>query len=164
MAATLPPTVPKVSRNTRMWLMKSEPETYGWEDLCREGEGTWDGVRNHLAKLHLQAMKVGDLALMYHSVTQKAVVGLMTLTSAAFADPGAEPNQPWVAVKVKPLQKFSRPVTLAEMKAEPRLSTLMLLTHTRLSVMPVNRKHFDIILEQSQRPYSLHDPRTTKPT
>ena len=134
------------------WLLKSEPETYAWEDLCREKVGTWDGVRNHQAKLNLKAMKKGDLALFYHSVTQKAVVGLLELVSSSFPDPTAGPDDPWVAVKVRPLQALQRPVTLQEMKNDPALAGLPLLTHTRLSVVPLSKAHFDTILARAQWP------------
>lgn len=134
------------------WLLKSEPETYAWVDLCREKVGTWDGVRNHQAKLNLKAMQKGDQALFYHSVTQKAVVGIVEIDSASFPDPTAGTNEPWVAVKVRPLQALQRPVTLQEMKGDPALVGLPLLTHTRLSVVPLSKAHFDTILARAQRP------------
>lgn len=134
------------------WLLKSEPETYAWDDLCREQVGTWDGVRNHLAKLNLKSMRPGDQALFYHSVSQKAVVGIMEIRSKAFNDPTAEPGQPWVAVKVRPIRPLKRPVTLHEIKSDPQFEGLALLTHTRLSVIPLSKAHFDAILARAQRP------------
>ncbi len=134
------------------WLLKSEPETYSWHDLELEQLGTWDGVRNHSAKLNLTAMRSGDLAFFYHSVSEKAVVGLVEIVEEAFMDPTAGQGQPWVAVRVKPLARFDRAVTLQELKADPSMAGLMLLTHTRLSVMPLSEAHFDAILARAQRP------------
>jgi len=134
------------------WLLKSEPETYAWGDLIREKIGTWDGVRNHQAKLNLKSMVPGDQALFYHSVTQKAVVGLMEIQTEAFPDPTADPGQPWVAVKVRPIQPLKRPVTLLEIQNDPFFEGLALRTHTRLSVIPLSKAHFDAILARAQRP------------
>jgi predicted RNA-binding protein with PUA-like domain len=97
-------------------------------------------------------MQKGDQALFYHSVTQKAVVGIMEIDSASFPDPTAGPDEPWVAVKVRPFQALQRPVTLQEMKSDPALLGLPLLTHTRLSVVPLSKAHFDTILAHAQRP------------
>ena len=96
--------------------MKSEPESYGWADLVRDGGTEWDGVRNNAARLHLKAMKPGDEAFFYHSMSDKAVVGIMRVTRAAEPDPKA-PD--WVRVRVEPVRALERPVTLAEIKAEP---------------------------------------------
>jgi predicted RNA-binding protein with PUA-like domain len=89
---------------------------------------------------------------MYHSVSEKAVVGVMEIIEEAFPDPTAERGQPWVAVRVRPLAPLPRPVTLQELKADPRLDGLMLLSHTRLSVMPLSKTHFDAILAHAQQP------------
>lgn len=134
------------------WLLKSEPETYSWDDLVREQIGTWDGVRNHSAKLYLMAMRRGDSALMYHSVSEKAVVGIMEIVEEAFPDPTAEPGQPWVAVRVRSLAPLQRCITLQELKADPGMAGLLLLSHTRLSVMPLSKTHFDAILARAQQP------------
>src|SRR5438270_11067446 len=90
------------------WLMKSEPESYGWDDLVRDGGTEWDGVRNNAARLHLKAMKKGDEAFFYHSMSDKAVVGIMRITRAAQPDPKA-PD--WVTVRVEPVRPLPRPVT-----------------------------------------------------
>jgi predicted RNA-binding protein with PUA-like domain len=140
------------------WLLKSEPETYSWDDLQREKIGTWDGVRNHSAKLNLMAMRAGDLAFFYHSVSEKAVVGIVKIVKEAFPDPTAHSGQPWVAVRVQPWTTLSRPVTLRELRSDPRLEGLMLLTHTRLSVMPLSEAHFDTILARSQQTESSQGP------
>ena len=119
------------------WLMKSEPDAYSWDDLVRDGVGTWDGVRNHTAKLNLSAMAVGDRAFFYHSVTGKAVVGVMRIIETAFPDPTAEPGTPWVAVRVAPERPLPVPVTLATIKADPALAEMQLLRQSRLTVAPV---------------------------
>jgi predicted RNA-binding protein with PUA-like domain len=134
------------------WLLKSEPDTYSWHDLVSEKVGTWDGVRNHSAKLNLKSMRCGDIAFFYHSVSEKAVVGLVEIIEEAFPDPTAEKGQPWVAVRVKPLARLTRSVTLQELKSDPSMAGLMLLSHTRLSVMPLSKDHFDTIFALAQRP------------
>lgn len=134
------------------WLLKSEPDTYSWNDLELEKVGTWDGVRNHSAKLNLKTMRCGDFAFFYHSVSEKAVVGLVEIIQEAFPDPTAGEGQPWVAVRVKPVARLNRPVTLQELKADPSMAGLMLLSHTRLSVMPLSKAHFDAIFALAQRP------------
>src|SRR3569623_324818 len=99
------------------WLMKSEPDSYGWPDLVRDGGTEWDGVRNNAARLHLKAMKPGDEAFFCHSMSDKAVVGIMRGTRAAQPDPK---DWEWVSVRVEPVRPRPRPVTLAEIKAEPK--------------------------------------------
>jgi predicted RNA-binding protein with PUA-like domain len=100
------------------WLMKSEPEKYAFADLERDGRTLWDGVRNNQAALYLKAMKVGDLALFYHSNKDLAAVGVMRISREAFIDP-TDPAGRFVAVEVEPVRRLERPVTLAQMKAEP---------------------------------------------
>src|SRR5690348_2510880 len=112
------------------WLMKSEPESYSWSDLVRDGGTEWDGVRNNAARLHLKAMRKGDEAFFYHSTSDKAVVGIMRVTREAKPDP-RDPD--WVSVRVEPLRPVG-PVTLADIKAEPRLSKMELIRQSRLSV------------------------------
>ena len=130
------------------WLMKSEPESYGWSDLMRDGTTEWDGVRNNAARLHLKAMKPGDEAFFYHSMSDKAVVGIMRVTRAAEPDPKA-PD--WVRVRVEPVRPLPRPVTLAEIKAEPRLASLEMLRQSRLSVTPVLEEEWHVLLEMGER-------------
>ena len=115
------------------WLLKTEPDSYGWDDLVREGETEWTGVRNHAAAAHLRAMAVGDLALIYHSGPQKAAVGVAEVTRAAQADGAA----PWVSVAIAPRNPLQLPVTLATMKATPALAEMAMLRQSRLSVSPV---------------------------
>jgi len=115
------------------WLMKSEPESYCWDDLVRDGGTEWDGVRNNAARLHLKAMKEGDEAFLYHSMSDKAVVGIMRITRGAEPDPK---DANWVSVRVEPVRAFG-PVTLADIKAEARLAKMELIRQSRLSVVPV---------------------------
>jgi predicted RNA-binding protein with PUA-like domain len=128
------------------WLMKSEPESYSWADLMRDGGTEWDGVRNNAARLHLKAMKAGDEAFFYHSMSDKAVVGIMRIVRAAQPDP-RDPN--WVSVRVEPVQPLARPVTLAEIKAEPRLARMELIRQSRLSVAPVRDEEWKVVLEMA---------------
>jgi len=128
------------------WLMKSEPESYGWADLVRDGGTEWDGVRNNAARLHLKAMKPGDEAFFYHSMSDKTVVGIMKVTRGAEADPKAPE---WVRVRVEPVRPLPRPVTLAEIKAEPALAQMELIRQSRLSVAPVRDEEWARILQMS---------------
>lgn len=125
------------------WLMKSEPESYSWSDLVRDGATEWDGVRNNAARLHLKAMKEGDEAFFYHSMSDKAVVGIMRIARPAQPDP-KDPD--WVSVRVEPVKPIP-PVTLGEIKAEPRLSQMELIRQSRLSVAPVRAEEWSVILE-----------------
>jgi predicted RNA-binding protein with PUA-like domain len=130
------------------WLMKSEPESYSWDDLVRDGHTEWDGVRNNAARLHLKAMKPGDEAFFYHSLSDKAVVGIMRITREARPDP-KDPD--WVSVRVEPAKPLVRPVTLAEIKAEPRLAKMELIRQSRLSVAPVRDDEWNVVLELASK-------------
>ena len=125
-----------MTKNISYWLLKSEPEVYGWNDLLAEGEGTWDGVRNYTARIHLRAMAVGDQAFFYHSNTGVEIVGIAVISAAGFQDPTDETGR-WTSVKVKPVRKLKRAVTLKQIKADPALAEMDLLTKFRLSVSPV---------------------------
>lgn len=125
------------------WLLKSEPESYGWDHLLADGKTEWTGVRNHAAARHLRAMRVGDRALFYHSGAEKASVGICEVTRAAIAEPDTEG---WVMVEVKPVEPLPSPVTLAAMKAEPRLAAMPMLRQPRLSVSPVSDAEWAVIL------------------
>ena len=127
------------------WLMKSEPESYSWSNLVRDGGTEWDGVRNNAARLHLKAMKKGDEAFFYHSMSEKAVVGIMRVTREAEPDP-RDPD--WVSVRVEPVRAL-HPVTLASIKAEPRLAKMELIRQSRLSVAPVRDEEWKIVLEMA---------------
>src|SRR5688572_2197444 len=118
----------------RYWLIKSEPAAYGWDDLVRDGETLWDGVRNHRAAGNLRTMKTGDQAFFYHSVTGKEIVGVAEISEAGLADPK---DGAWAAVRIKPVRKLERPVTLAEIKADKALEGIELVRLSRLSVAEI---------------------------
>ena len=129
------------------WLMKSEPSAYSWDDLVRDGKTMWDGVRNNAARLHLRAMKPGDEAFFYHSMDERAVVGIMRIAGAGQPD-GDDGS--WVKVPVEPVKPLARSVTLAEIKAEPALARMELIRQSRLSVAPVREEEWQRILEISR--------------
>lgn len=132
----------------RFWLMKSEPDVYSWDDLNAEGEGTWDGVRNHLAARNLRTMARGDLAFFYHSNIGLEIVGVMRISKPGLTDPTDETGK-WAAVKVKPVKGLKRAVTLKEIKATPALAEMDLLRQSRLSVSEVRPAEWDLILEMA---------------
>ena len=132
------------------WLMKSEPDAYSWDDLVEEGEGTWDGVRNHAAAIHLKTMAVGDQAFFYHSNIGKEIVGVVTISATAHPDPTEPEGTRWVAVKVKPLRRVERPVSLAQIKGDDRLVDMAMRRQSRLSVSPVTAGEWAIIMEMAQ--------------
>ena len=133
----------------RYWLMKSEPDAYGWDDLVAEGEGTWDGVRNHRAKNNLEAMRKGDRAFFYHSNIGKEIVGIVEISEAGLTDP-SDPEGRWAAVRVKPVERLARAVTLKEIKAEPALAEMELVKLSRLSVAEVRGTEWKKILEMAK--------------
>jgi predicted RNA-binding protein with PUA-like domain len=128
------------------WLLKTEPETFSYDDLLREGQSHWDGVRNYAARNHLQAMSVGDRALIYYSGKDRAVVGVATVVASAYQDPTTDDNR-WVAVGISPDQLLPRHVTLDEIKTDPALSEMVLLRISRLSVQPVSAAEFAHIIQ-----------------
>jgi predicted RNA-binding protein with PUA-like domain len=136
--------VPEGDNCLAYWLMKSEPESYSWSDLARDGGTEWDGVRNNAARLHLKAMKKGDEAFFYHSMSDKAVVGIMRVTREAKPDP-KDPG--WVSVRVEPVRPLERPVALAKIKSEPRLAKMELIRQSRLSVAPVRDDEWKLVLQ-----------------
>ena len=129
------------------WLMKQEPSEWGWDDLVKEGSTYWDGVRNHQAAANIRKMKKGDRAFFYHSVDEKAIVGVMQVTREAYPDPTAEAGSPWVVVDVKPVKPVKTKVTLKEIKADGRFGDLALVRNSRLSVVPVSDKHWKELCE-----------------
>jgi predicted RNA-binding protein with PUA-like domain len=128
------------------WLMKSEPRVYAWADLVRDRTTDWDGVRNNAARLHLRAMKPGDEAFFYHSGEERALVGIMRI--AGPGKPDGEDGS-WVKVPVAPVRPLARPVTLAQIKAEPKLAKMELIRQSRLSVSPVREEEWALILNMA---------------
>lgn len=133
----------------RYWLMKSEPDAYSWDDLVAEGEGTWDGVRNHRAANNLRAMKKGDLAFFYHSNIGLEIVGVVKVSKPGLTDP-TDPEGKWAAVKVKPVKKLKRPVTLREIKADPALADMELVRQSRLSVCELRPEEWEYVLAMAR--------------
>lgn len=132
------------------WLVKSEPNTYSFEQLRKDGRTIWDGVRNNAAALHLKAMKLGDEALFYHSQEGKAVVGIARVAREAFPD-ASDPTGRFVAVELEPVRPLARPITLADMKAMPGLAAMEMLRQGRLSVSPVRPAEWAAILAAAGR-------------
>jgi len=128
------------------WLVKSEPSAYSWDDLVEDGSTYWDGVRNAQARNNLRAMRVGDLALYYHSNVGKEVVGVARVTRTAYQDPTTEDDR-WVVVDLVPVQPLAESVGLAQIKGDAKLAGIPLVTHSRLSVMPIEKRAFDRILK-----------------
>ena len=127
------------------WIMKSEPSSYSWYDLVRDGGTEWDGVRNNAARLHLRAMVPDDEAFFYASMTDKAIVGIMKVTRGPQPDPK---DNDWVSVRVEPVKPLN-PVTLKAIKAEPKLAKMELLRQSRLSVAPVREEEWKLVLKMA---------------
>lgn len=133
----------------RYWLIKSEPAAYGWDDLVKDGETLWDGVRNHRAAMNLRTMEVGDQAFFYHSVTGKEIVGVVEISEAGLTDP-KDPEGKWAAVRVKPVRALERPVTLAEIKADASLGDIELVRLSRLSVAEIRPAEWNKIVAMAK--------------
>jgi len=131
------------------WLVKSEPNTYSWDDFVNLGRDHWDGVRNYQARNNMKEMKVDDMVLFYHSGEERAVVGIAKVVKEFYPDPTTDDDR-WVVVDLVPVNKLDKPVTLKDIKADVRLSQLILVRHSRLSVMPVKKEEFDIIVSKSK--------------
>lgn len=127
------------------WLVKSEPDVYGFDQLTSEGRARWDGVRNYQARNNLRAMQNGDLVLFYHSNIGLSVVGIARVVQEHYPDPTAEKGD-WSAVDIAPVKAFNRPVSLSEIKAHPDLQQLLLVRNGRLSVMPLTSDEFSTLL------------------
>jgi predicted RNA-binding protein with PUA-like domain len=126
------------------WLVKSEPSVYSWSKLVDEGTAVWDGIRNFEARNNLRAMKKGDLVLFYHSNEGKAVVGVARVTREAYPDPTTKED--WSVVDIEPVKPLARPVTLEEMRQTKALSNMVVVRKSRLSVSPVTKAEFDLVL------------------
>jgi predicted RNA-binding protein with PUA-like domain len=129
------------------WLLKTEPETFSWDDLIRDKKAGWDGVRNFQARTHLKNMKKGDEAFVYHTGDEKAVIGIAKVTKEQYPDPA---DNAWVAVEIAPVKKLKKPVTLAQIKSDKRFSDMVLVKASRLSVQPVKQEEFDRVIALSE--------------
>ena len=127
------------------WMVKQEPETYSWDDFVKDGKTDWSGVRNYQARNNLREMKTGERVLFYHSGKDKAVVGVAEVVKSAYPDPTADDEQ-WVAVDLKPIKPLKNPVPLAAIRYDKRLAELPLIRQSQLSVMPLTKDEFDIIV------------------
>ncbi len=131
------------------WLMKSEPGAWSWADQVKAGTAEWDGVRNYQAANNMKAMKRGDRAFFYHSVNEKQVVGIVEVAREYYPDP-SDTSARFGMVDVAAVKLFEKPVTLAEIKAEPRLASLALVRQSRLSVLPVSAKEWKLICKMGK--------------
>lgn len=129
------------------WVLRSEPDAYAWDDLVRDGATEWNGVRNYTARNFLKEMAVGDEALFYHSNTEKAAVGIMAVTRTW--QPDGDDGK-WASVAVKPVRPLAHPVTLAAIKAEPKLAALMMLKQSRLSVSKVEPEEWAVLMAMAE--------------
>ena len=129
------------------WLLKTEPDSYSWDDQVKKGAkgDAWTGVRNFRARQHLTAMKKGDFAFFYHTGDEKQVVGIGEIAAEFFPDPSAAKGEPWVAVTTTALEPLPKPVTLAAVKAEPKLKDMALTKYARLSVQPVTDAEWKLV-------------------
>ena len=131
------------------WLVKSEPGTYSWDDLAQDGKTCWDGVRNFKARNNLKEMKKGEQVLFYHSGEQKSVMGISKVVKEGYPDPTAKEGS-WIAVDIAPVKPLKNPVTLADVKADSKLSNMILARQPRLSVQPVTKAEFDLIVKKGK--------------
>ena len=131
------------------WLVKTDPETYSWEDFKKEGNTNWDGIRNYAARNHLKGMKKGDKVLVYHSGGECEIRGLATVTKEFYQDPTTEENA-WVSVGLKANNAFKNTVSLEQVKKNSKLKNMLLIKISRLSVMPVAEDEFNTIIEMSE--------------
>jgi predicted RNA-binding protein with PUA-like domain len=129
------------------WLVKSEPSTFSWDDLVRDKKTVWDGVRNFQARNNLKAMKKGDLAFFYHSNEDKAIVGIGKIVKEGYPEPK---DNNWIAVDIAPDKKLKNPVSLAQIKSDKRLTNMVLVKASRLSVQQVRPEEFELILALSE--------------
>jgi len=127
------------------WLIKTEPGNYSWSDLIKDKTTFWDGVRNYQARNNLKAMQKGDLCLFYHSVNEKCVTGIAEVIKESYQDPTTDDDR-WVAVDIEIGEELVQPVTLAQIKNDARLDQMVLVKNSRLSVQPVKKEEFDIVI------------------
>lgn len=134
---------------SQYWLLKTEPETFSFEQLLKDGKTNWNGVRNFQARNNLRQMKKGDIALIYHSGESREVVGVAKVSAEAYPDPDPRKKGDWVQVDLVPVKKLPSGVTLATIKATKTLQSMPLVKHSRLSVMPVTPAHYETILKMA---------------
>jgi predicted RNA-binding protein with PUA-like domain len=130
------------------WLVKTEPETYSWDNLVKEKKGVWDGVRNFQARSNMKAMKKGDRVFIYHTGEEKSVIGIAEVVQEAYPDPK---DAAWVAIDLTAEKKLKKPISLAQIKADKNLASMVLVRASRLSVQPVRAEEFDYIVALSQK-------------
>ncbi len=133
------------------WLVKSEPDAYSWDDLVRDGSTYWDGVRNYQARNNLRDMRVGDRVFYYHSNQGKEIVGIARVKKRSYQDPTTDDDR-WLVVDLAPVAPLAEPVSLSRIKADRALREILLVTNSRLSVMPIPRAAFDRILKHGKTP------------
>ena len=132
----------------KYWLLKSEPDTWSWDNQVKEGASMWDGVRNYQARNNLKEMKKNDLCFFYHSVTERSIVGIVKVVKEYYPDP-TDPTERFVVVDVKATKKLKNPVSLDQIKENNKLKDIALIKQSRLSVMPLKKTEWDIIIKMS---------------
>ena len=132
----------------KYWLLKSEPDAWSWENQVKEGASMWDGVRNYQARNNLKEMKKNDLCFFYHSVTERSIVGIVKVVKEYYSDPTDKTGR-FVVVDVKAIKKLKNPVSLDQIKENSRLQDIALVKQSRLSVMPLKKTEWDIIIKMS---------------
>ena len=130
------------------WLVKTEPETYSWDDLVKEKKGVWDGVRNFQARSNMKKMQKGDTVFIYHTGDDKSIIGLAKVVTEAYPEPK---DKDWVAVDLAPDKKLKKAISLAQVKADKKLANMVLVRASRLSVQPVKEEEYKYILAMSQK-------------
>ncbi len=130
------------------WLLKSEPDAWSWEDQVKEGSSMWDGVRNYQARNNLKKMKKNDLCFFYHSVTERSVIGILKVVKEYYPDP-TDKTERFVVVDVKATRKLKNPVSLDQIKENIQLKDIALVKQSRLSVMPLKKREWDLIIKMS---------------
>jgi predicted RNA-binding protein with PUA-like domain len=130
------------------WLVKSEPDVYGWDQLVKDKQTQWTGIRNYAARLHLKNMKKGDEVLYYHSMSENEIVGIAKVVKEFYQDPTTE-DDAWVAVDLKAHKKLKKPVSLAAVKKDKRLANMALVRISRLSAQPVSEEEWKIIMDMA---------------
>jgi predicted RNA-binding protein with PUA-like domain len=147
MAGTGPAMTKTEEQSMAYWLMKSEPDAWSWDMQVKKGAKgeAWSGVRNHQAKLNLMKMKKGDRAFFYHSNVGKEIVGIVEVMREHYPDPSAKKGDPWVVVDVKAVEPLPKPVSIDDVKTEPKLKAMVLINNTRLSVQPVTAEEWKLV-------------------